>query len=472
MAQDNRLALKYPDLLRHSDYLIKYHPYGAARALFMDRSEEVLLAGPAGTGKSLACLHKLHLVMCKYPEAKGFMARKTRVSMNNSCIATMDRHVLKEIDRVHFHKTDQAYYYPNGSMIAVVGLDEPMRIQSTEWDIGYVQEVTECTENDWEICTVRLRNWVVPYQQMLGDCNPDKPTHWMKRRCDLGKTKMLLSKHEDNPELFQQGIPTEKGAVYLGKLDRLSGPRRSRLYLGNWVAAEGVVYEGWDPEVHLINRNELPEGHETWHHYWVIDWGFIHPMCWQDWIEDPATGIMYMVAQIYRTGLLVEDLARMVLSLTQNRYVPIAIVCDHDAGDRATFERHSGYLTLPAYKVISTGIQAVQNRLKPKWPGNKPGLLIVRDNLIPFDDRDERDPTLTSAGSPTSTEEEFDGYVWDKKHNLLVNSTKDELPVDKDNHGMDDVRYIVAFFDNLGLDPEEIEGTFVEDIQGESISPY
>ena len=115
------------------------------------------------------------------------MARKTRASMNNSCLATYQEHVLRPPDKVHFHKTDQIFYYPNGSLLAVVGLDDPERIKSTEWDIGYIQEATECTENDAEMCTTRLRNWVVPYQQMLCmTVTRISSTHWLKKRCDNG----------------------------------------------------------------------------------------------------------------------------------------------------------------------------------------------------------------------------------------------------------------------------------------------
>ena len=39
-----------------------YRPYGTALGLMKERGREVLLAGPAGTGKSRACLEKLNLV--------------------------------------------------------------------------------------------------------------------------------------------------------------------------------------------------------------------------------------------------------------------------------------------------------------------------------------------------------------------------------------------------------------------------
>ena len=62
---------------------------------------------------------------------------------------------------------------------------------STEYDMIYVQEATELTEDDWEALTTRLRNGRAPIQQLIADCNPAEPTHWLKARCDSGQTRML-----------------------------------------------------------------------------------------------------------------------------------------------------------------------------------------------------------------------------------------------------------------------------------------
>lgn len=461
--------LESDELVRASGYRIRYAPYGAPRRLFSCRDDEVLLAGPAGTGKSLGCLHKIHLAMSKYDGAKAFMARKTRNSMTNSCLETFERHVLKPPDKVRFHATDQQYNYPNGSMIAVIGMDDPEKVKSTDWDMGFIQEATECTENDWEIATTRLRNWVMPYQQLIADCNPDKPTHWLKKRCDSGLTTLLKSIHKDNPRLWNEKTQewTHEGKVYLSKLQRLSGVRLKRLFAGEWAAAEGIVYEGWNEQIHLISQAELPDGWQRWPHYWTLDFGYNHPFVWQDWIEDPATLALYRVREIYRTQRIVEDHARDIMELTRGIYEPRLIICDHDAEDRATFERHTGYLTVPAYKSIQPGIQAVQRRLRPDWRDGKPGLFYVRDALV------EADRALQDGGRPTCTEEEYDGYVWDERINQLVNSRKDELPVDKDNHGLDGSRYMVAFADSLGDDPEEFEVMVVdEEDEGVRISLY
>ncbi len=460
------------DLVKQSGYRIKYHARGAVTKLFSCRDDEVLLDGPAGTGKTLGILHKLHLALSKYPGARAFMARKTRASMTNSCLATYQNHVLKPPDKVHFHKQDQHFLYPNGSMLAVIGLDDPERIKSTDWDLGYINEATEVTENDAEICTTRLRNWILPYQQMIYDCNPDKPTHWLKKRVDKGMVTRYQSRHEDNPRLWDEINQkwTIEGQKYLGKLQRLSGARRSRLYKGEWVAAEGMVYEMWDSNIHMCNIGDLPETWIDWPHFWCFDWGFQHPLVWCDYMEAPD-GTLYLCRQIYRTKYLVEDAAADIKELNAGLPAPYAIICDHDAGDRATFERHSGYLTLPAYKSIQHGIQAVQKRLDPNWNDTgHPGFYILRDSLV------DVDKDLEGEGKPVKTEDEFDGYVWDQKlaRSEKSNSKKDELPIDLNNHGMDNVRYAIAFADSIAVDPQDEAECVLTmgDEHAEVISPW
>lgn len=54
-----------------------YTPLGAAHLAWRSRRREVLLSGPAGTGKSFAALHKLHYCAQKYPTMRASIARKT-----------------------------------------------------------------------------------------------------------------------------------------------------------------------------------------------------------------------------------------------------------------------------------------------------------------------------------------------------------------------------------------------------------
>lgn len=415
--------------------ILSYSPRGASRELFTLRDSELLISGPAGTGKSRSCLEKLHLCASKYAGMSALMARKTLVSLTSTTLVTYTKRVLHPLDGVTFFggsaQEPPHYRYPNGSRIVVGGMDKPSKIMSSDYDLIYIPEATELVEDDWESCTTRLRNWVMPFQQLLGDCNPGPPHHWLKKRADAGVITMKESRHEDNPELFDEaGNLTDRGADYIGKLDRLTGVRLLRLRKGIWAAAEGMVYaDAWDPALHLIDRRDLPR---EWPRYWVVDFGYTNPFCWQQWAEDPD-GRLYREREIYMTQRLVEDHCKDILAVTKNDPKPRAVICDHDAEDRATFERHAGLRTTAAHKAVSPGIQATASRLKASGDG-RPRLFFLRDSLV------ERDESLTDRGLPTCTEEEIEGYVWDTR----AGRKKGEEPLKEHDHGMDCTRYMVA----------------------------
>lgn len=415
--------------------VVSYSPRGASRELFTRRDSELLISGPAGTGKSRSALEKLHLCASKYPGMSALMARKTLVSLTSTTLVTYTKRVLHPLDGVTFFggssQEPPHYRYPNGSRIVVGGMDKPSKIMSSDYDLIYIPEATELVEDDWESCTTRLRNWVMPFQQLMGDCNPGPPHHWLKKRADAAVITMLESRHEDNPELFDAaGSLTERGRDYIGKLDRLTGVRLLRLRKGIWAAAEGMVYaDVWDPALHLIDRRELPD---EWPRYWVVDFGYTNPFCWQQWAEDPD-GRLYREREIYMTQRLVEDHCKDILKVTAKDPKPRAVICDHDAEDRATFERHAGVSTTAAHKAVSPGIQATASRMKVAGDG-RPRLFFLRDSLV------EIDRAHADAGHPTCTEEEVEGYVWDTS----AGRKKGEEPLKKDDHGMDGTRYMVA----------------------------
>ena len=211
-----------------------------------------MLSGPAGTGKSRACLEKLHFCAMKYARMRGLIIRKTRESLSEAALVTFEEKVLpagSPIAEGPRRNYRQVYHYPNGSEIVVGGLDKPGKIMSTEYDMIYVQEATELDLADWLALTTRLRNGVMPYQQVIADCNPDAPTHWLWLRGQRGVLSLLHSRHEDNPTLWRSGEWTEAGLVYLARLDQLGvlnletgereGDEYQRLRHGEWVQVPG-----------------------------------------------------------------------------------------------------------------------------------------------------------------------------------------------------------------------------------------
>ena len=417
-----------------------YRPRGAAAELQRATEGEILISGPAGTGKSRACLQRVHADLQRYPGSRALMLRKTRVSLTQSALVTFERDVLPAGSPVAMgasRGTRQGYQYPNDSLLVVVGLDIPSRVMSSEYDLVYVQEATELDENEWEYLTTRLRNGRMPCQQLIADCNPDRPTHWLKARCDSGRCRMLESRHEDNPLLWSDGEWTESGRAYIARLDALTGARRERLRFGRWAAAEGLVYDGWDRALHVCST--MATCPASWTRYWSVDFGFTNAFVCQSWALDPD-GRLFLEWEIYKTQTLVEDHCRAILARAGS-VRPQAVICDHDAEGRATLERHLGVTTTPAYKDIPEGIQAVQARLRTAGDG-RPRLFVCVGALV------DRDEALVEAKRPTCTEQEFDGYTWAKTADGRPNK---EEPVKMDDHGLDALRYVTCYVDNIGV---------------------
>lgn len=429
----------------------RYHPVGSAVELFKYRGSEIVLSGAAGTGKSRACLEKLHTMCLKNPGMRGLIVRKTAVSLSSTALVTFREIVAKEAlatNEMKFYggsKEEAAcYQYGNGSVIVVGGIDKSSRIMSSEYDVIYVQEATELTEDDWEALTTRLRNGKVSFQQLMADCNPGPPQHWLNRRATSGQTRMVPCRHEDNPMLFSSGQWTVRGEEYIKKLDALTGVRKLRLRYGQWAAADGLVYEGFDPAVHMYKPLGMPP--RDWTRYWTVDFGFTNPFVCQMWAQDPD-GRLYMYREVYMTRRLVEDHAETLLKLVKrgdghtHDDWPRTIICDHDAEDRATFERKLGRGTTLAHKAVSDGIQAVAERLKVQADG-KPRLYLCRNALA------EPDAALEAAHRPLCTQDEMLEYVWDPT--VQQGQNLKEAPKKENDHGMDAMRYLVAHIDLKG----------------------
>jgi phage terminase large subunit len=403
------------------------------------RDSEVMLSGPAGTGKTVATLWKLHRAAQRYPGMRAAIVRQTRESLTQSALVTyenkvLDREWFDRIARNCQRRARQSYAYPNGSEIVVGGLDKPSKIMSTEFDLIYVNQAEETSESTWEQLSSRLRNDVLPYQQILGDCNPDAPKHWIQQRALNGSLTLLESRHEDNPE-YHDGVNwTASGERYMARLERLTGVRFLRLRKGIWAGVEGQIYDEWDDAIHLVEPFAIPD---DWSHYRSVDFGYTNPFVCQWWAVDPD-GRLYLYRELYGSERIVSDWAALIRLHSDGEQIEHTIT-DWDAEDRATLES-CGIPTIPASKSVLPGIEAMKLRLRRAGDG-KPRLFIVKGCTV------DRDPRLIEAKKPASTHEELSGYVWAPP---LPNRAPKEEPLKMNDHGCDALRYMVAEIDGLG----------------------
>lgn len=410
---------------------------------------ELMLAGPAETGKSFSCCWYLHHLLSTTKRARGVMLRKTRASLMQTVHETYKQVVARSNVRVRPYggEDPQWYDYPNGSRLYLGGMDNAQKILSGERDFIYVCQAEDLTLQEWETLTTRAtgRAGATDHPQVFGDCNPGPPTHWILHRPTL---KVIESRHLDNPRLYHaDGMLTEAGARTMGILEALTGVLRARLFEGRWVAAEGLVYT-FDKAIHLIDRFKIPA---EWTRYMAIDFGYQNPFV-ALWFALDGDGRVHLYRQHYQTHRLVSDHAEVIKREERwlgedgqpnpEREKILVRLADHDAEDRATLAS-LGIGTTPGPKAVRPGIEAVEELLKVRGD-KRPGLYVHRDSLV------VRDEELFEKRHPISIEQEFDVYAYPKGAD---GKPQKEAPVKLFDHAMDPLRYFALWKKQTGGNP-------------------
>lgn len=387
-----------------------YAPRGGCSDFIYSHEPEVIVEGPAETGKTLAACWKIHLLSLKYAGLNGAIVRKTQKSIYGSVLQTFDR-VIKgaPVDKYGGEKVEK-YNYGNGSTIWIGGLDNPDKILSSERDFFYVNQAEELALDDWEKLTTRTtgRGAVMPYTQTFGDCNPSGSKHWIRTRGQEGKLKLIKTTHRDNPTLYDEaGNITAQGKRTMAALDNLTGVRRKRLLEGIWATAEGSVYDTFDAATHVMVRDAAE--FRTW--YLAIDEGYTNPAVILLVGED-ADKRHHIAAEFYKRGVLQAAVVAQAKQWTVENKIN-AVAVDAAAAGLIADLVNNGVPARAAKGRVLDGIQAVQNRLKVQG---------------------DKRPRLTIDPSCVNTINDFESYVWKPE--------KDE-PVKENDHAPDAYRYLL-----------------------------
>lgn len=361
--------------LRSRHDLVHYRPFGAARELWNPyiRASEVLLDGPAGTGKTRGSLEELVDDCRTHRGVRCGLFRKTRESMNETILNTLETFVLGPVfdtaltplTRPHRKK----YVFPEtGSEIILAGFDDIQKLFSLELTRAHIEEAIEVTQTEatslWRGLRYRPQGYVKPHR--LTYCtNPGPEDHWLNWRCsDLdpenGRALRLLSKHEDNPNCTPE---------FLRNLEaNMSGEMLERMRWGRWVAATGRIVgtfgahniltgdlvgePGALPDLRIAREGDVdwlvlspraPVGviRDETGQRWVrvawwgasIDWGAEKPGTIQLWAVDEVDR-HYLVAERYETRMPGERYAETIAAW-YDRFRLRAVVYDHAQPEQA-----------------------------------------------------------------------------------------------------------------------------------------
>lgn len=389
-----------------------YTPRGGCADFVYSHDREVIAEGASETGKTLAACWKIHLLAIKYPGLNGAIVRNTYKSMPGSVLQTFGRVIDGAPVVVYGGERPEKYIYNNKSVIWVGGMDNPDKVLSSERDFVYVNQAEEMNLDAWEKLLTRTtgRGAIMPYTQLMGDCNPAGSKHWIKTRSKTGRLRLIHTIHQDNPTLYDDhGKLTKHGASVMNDLSSLTGVRRKRLFEGIWATAEGAVYDTFDSAVHVLERD--PKEMVAW--YLGLDEGYTNPAVILLVGED-SDKRHHIFKEFYKRGVLQQAIVEQAAIWTKEYQISLAAVDAAAAGLIADL-RNNNIPAQPSKGRVLDRIQLVQDRLK-----------------IQGDKR----PRLTIDPSCVNTINDFESRVWKPE--------KDE-PVKENDHGTDAYEYL----DNL-----------------------
>ena len=269
------------------------------------------------------------------------------------------------------------------------------------------------------------------------NCNPDGPYHWFKvnwidkstgylgkerveqirkKAAEEGKDpglKEILYLHftmDDNLSLSED-IKARYRSMYIGVFFK-------RYILGLWAAAEGVIYDMFDPEKHVKNIKEFFQILVNGNRYVSCDYGTQNATVFLLWNKG-IDGKWYCIREYYYSGRdkgkqktdaeYADDLKKW-LDGTRIK----AMIVDPSAASFIVELRKRGYKVIKANNDVLDGIRLV-------------GMLLNLEMLI-------------FSSSCTETIKEFASYIWDEK----AAEHGEDKPVKQHDHGCDAVRYFVS----------------------------
>ncbi len=362
--------------------------------------------GAVRSGKTFASILKLIDLIKNGPEGSAMI-----IGVNRD---TIQRNVLLELYKfLGFSppgtKTTETKLY--GRNIYFVGAHDEgavRRIQGSTLAFAYVDEATCIPSPFWRMLLSRLS---VKGAQLLATCNPEGPSHWLKKEfIDRESELDLKSWHfvlDDNPSL-----PPE----YVANLKKeYTGAWYKRLILGEWTVAQGIIFGDFDHDNVFDKDFESPT-------YWVasLDYGTTNPTACHLFAVSPRKWPQIRVEDEYYYDSAKQGRSKTDSELADDirefiSYRPIrALYVDPAAASLKLELRNKDLPVLDANNDVLFGIKVMS-----KFIANKN--LVVRKSckhLI----------------------EQMQGYAWCEK----AADRGEDKPIKQNDHAVDSCRYFCA----------------------------
>lgn len=246
------------------------------------------------------------------------------------------------------------------------------------------------------------------------NCNPDGPFHWFKLNwIDKAKEKNIIYLHftmDDNLSLSER-IKERYKAQWTGVF-------YDRYIKGLWAVAEGIIYDMFSSDKHVLkNKNGLEFIDDSYYRYVSCDYGTQNATVFLLW-EKCVNGNWYCTKEYYYSGRdnqkqktdreYAIDLENFLDGIEINK-----IIVDPAAASFIAELKKHGFSVKKAKNDVLNGIRLVGN--------------LLNSQSIKF------------LSNCKMTIKEFVTYAWDSKST----NRGEDAPVKMNDHCMDAVRYFV-----------------------------
>ena len=245
----------------------------------------------------------------------------------------------RNIFEVFGGKDDSSYTLIQGRTLAGVLLDEVALMPEN----FVLQAISRCS---------------VEGSRLWFNCNPESPTHWFYNEWimqpEVHKALHLHFMLEDNPSLSEEKIAEYKSWY--------TGVFYQRYILGEWVLAEGLVYDFGEDNI----TDDQPKGAE---YFISIDYGTMNPFSAGLWSVTGAKATRikeyYYCGRDQQVTKTDEEYCDAVEALADG-YKIRKVVVDPSASSFITALRRRGFSILKAENDVIDGIRLVSRFLKNK----------------------------------------------------------------------------------------------------------
>ncbi|MGI5976169.1 MAG: phage terminase large subunit [Candidatus Limivicinus sp.] len=277
---------------------------------FRDRHKFVAYGGARGGGKSWAVRVNALIMAAKYPGISQVIIRRSYPELYANHIKPFLS--LLPQGAYSYRDSKKEIVFPNSSRISfrycANDLDL-LNFQGTEWDLMYIDEATQFTEEQFRALSACVRGTGdgIPKRCYL-TCNPGGVGHgWVKRL--FIERNFRPGEQSGDYSFIQAGVRDNTALMraqpdYIKQLEALPPKLRKAWLDGDWDVQTGQFFEDFQdrPEhygdrqwTHVIEPFEIPTG---WKIYRSFDWGYHRPFSCGWWAVD-FDGVVYRILEMY-----------------------------------------------------------------------------------------------------------------------------------------------------------------------------